>query len=136
MCLIDFVRLRLTGRGYAACVRGSGRPSSRSASRARVTASVLIALALAACLTVGREFPVDKVSGIAIGTTTRDEIHRMFGEPWRTGLEDGRRTWTYGHYRYKLFGTTETLDLVVRFDPNGVVASYTFNAAPPLPGTL
>lgn len=105
-------------------------------SLARVTASALVALALAACLTVGRDFPVDKIGEIAIGKTTRDEIHRLFGGPWRTGIEDGRRTWTYGRYRYKLFGTTETRDLVVRFDTNGVVASYTFNAAPPLEGSL
>lgn len=102
----------------------------------RVTAALLLALSLAACLTVGRDFPVEPVGQIAIGKTTRDDVHRMFGTPWRTGIEDGRRTWTYGHYRYKLFGTTETRDLVVRFDPNGVVASYTFNAAPPLEGSL
>jgi len=94
------------------------------------------ALALAACLTVGREFPVDGVSEIQIGVTTRDEIHRKFGEPWRTGIEDGRRTWTYGHYKYKLIGETQTRDLVIRFDAKGVVVSYTFNAAPPLPGTV
>ena len=94
------------------------------------------ALALSACLTVGREFPTDDVAQIQIGHTTRDEVHRMFGEPWRTGLEDGRRTWTYGHYKYKLIGTTETRDLVVRFDAKGVVVSYTFNAAPPLQGSL
>ena len=105
-------------------------------SLARVAAVVLTAAAFSGCLTVGRDFPADRVGEIAIGKTTRDEIHRMFGEPWRTGLEDGRRTWTYGHYRYKLFGTTETRDLVVRFEPNGTVASYTFNSAPPLEGSL
>jgi len=105
-------------------------------SRARGFAVIASALALAACLTVGREFPTDDIGRIQIGQTTRDEVHSMFGEPWRTGLEDGRRTWTYGHYRYKLFGTTETRDLVVRFDAKGVVVSYTFNAAPPLPGSL
>lgn len=93
-------------------------------------------LALSACLTVGREFPTDEIGNLQIGQTTRDEVHRVFGEPWRAGVEDGRRTWTYGHYRYKLFGTTETRDLVVRFDAKGVVVSYTFNAAPPMPGSL
>jgi hypothetical protein len=102
----------------------------------RVAVLVLTAVTSTGCLTVGRDFPADRVGEIAIGKTTRDEIHRMFGEPWRTGLEDGRRTWTYGHYRYKLFGTTETRDLVVRFEPNGTVASYTFNSAPPLEGSL
>ena len=103
---------------------------------ARAAAASLLALLLAGCLTVGRDFPADRVGQIEIGHTTRDEIYRTFGEPWRTGLEDGRRTWTYGRYRYKLFGTTETRDLVVRFDANGVVASYTFNSAPPLEGSL
>lgn len=102
----------------------------------RAAVAGAVALALAGCLTVGRDFPADQVGHIEIGHTTRDEIHHMFGEPWRTGLEDGRRTWTYGRYRYKLFGTTETRDLVVRFDANGVVASYTFNSAPPLEGSL
>jgi len=99
-------------------------------------AAALLALALSGCLTVGREFPTEPVAQIAIGHTTRDDVQRMFGEPWRTGIEDGRRTWTYGRYRYKLFGPTETCDLVLRFDSNGTVASYTFNAAPPLPGSL
>ena len=106
------------------------------AAAARVTVLALAVTCLAGCLTVGRDFPVDKVGEIAIGKTTRDDVHRLFGDPWRTGIEDGRRTWTYGHYRYKLVGTTETRDLVVRFDPNGVVSSYTFNAAPPPAGSL
>jgi hypothetical protein len=103
---------------------------------ARVTAGLACALALTACLNVGQDFPTDKIGQLQIGHTTRDEVHRMFGDPWRTGLEDGRRTWTYGRYKYRLIGTTETRDLVIRFDPNGVVASYTFNAAPPLEGSL
>lgn len=96
----------------------------------------LCTLGLAACLTVGRPFRSDLVGQIQIGKTTRDDVHRMFGEPWRTGLEDGRRTWTYGHYKYSLFGPAQTQDLVIRFDPKGTVASYTFNAAPPLEGSL
>jgi len=103
---------------------------------ARLCLAVCVIALLAACLNVGREFPAQAVGQLQIGQTTRDEVHKLFGEPWRTGLEDGRRTWTYGHYRYKLFGTTETRDLVVRFDAKGVVVSYTFNAAPPMPGSL
>ncbi len=103
---------------------------------ARSSALAVCVLALSACLTVGREFPTEDIGKLQIGQTTRDEVHRMFGEPWRTGLEDGRRTWTYGHYRYKLIGTTETRDLVIRFDAKGLVVSYTFNEAPPLAGSL
>jgi hypothetical protein len=83
------------------------------------------------CATVGRDFPTARVSDIAIGKTTQNEIRTMFGSPWRVGIEDGQRTWTYGKYRYRLFGQTTTQDLVVRFDERDVVASYTFNTTEP-----
>jgi hypothetical protein len=89
------------------------------------------ALALASCLTVGRPFPVESVREIQIGKTTQDDVRTRFGAPWRTGIEDGQRTWTYGHYRYAALGTTRTRDLVVRFDDKGTVVSYTFNSTYP-----
>ena len=64
---------------------------------------------------------------IRIGETTQSEIRSMFGEPWRTGLDDGQRTWTYGRYRYGLFSEPSTTDLVIRFDSGGVVVSYSFS---------
>lgn len=79
------------------------------------------------CATVGKEFAVKMVPEIRIGETTRAEVREMFGPPWRTGLEDGMPTWTFARYRYSLFGDEETEDLVVRFDTNWVVTSYTFN---------
>jgi len=85
-------------------------------------------LALVGCATVGREFPVGPVATLKVGETTQEEVRRLFGEPWRTGVEDGRKTWTYGHYRYSLFGPAATRDLIVRFDPEGKVASYSFNS--------
>ncbi len=99
----------------------------------RVVALVLLACTalLAGCLTVGKEFPVESVSRLEIGKTTRQEVRELFGEPWRTGVEDGMRTWTYGRYRYSAFGDAQTRDLVVRFDGQGVVASYSFNSTFP-----
>jgi outer membrane protein assembly factor BamE (lipoprotein component of BamABCDE complex) len=88
-------------------------------------------LPLAGCLTVGRDFEAGNVSRLRIGATTREQVRDLFGEPWRTGVEDGQRTWTYGRYRYALLGTTQTRDLVVRFDERDVVASYTFNSTDP-----
>jgi len=87
----------------------------------------IVLLVLAGCATVGRQFPVDPVSKIQIGKTTQDDIRGTFGQPWRTGLEDGKTTWTYGYYKYRLFGSSITRDLVVRFDNRGVVASYSFS---------
>jgi outer membrane protein assembly factor BamE (lipoprotein component of BamABCDE complex) len=96
--------------------------------------AALIGLAHTGCLTVGREFPTHSVTQIEIGETTRDQVQRLFGSPWRTGIEDGQRTWTYGHYRYALLGPARTRDLVVRFDAEGVVSSFTFNTT--MPGDL
>lgn len=86
---------------------------------------------MAGCLSVGREFPVAPVTEIRLHETTRAEVERMFGEPWRTGLDDGLRTWTYGHYRYAVFRETKTRDLLVRFDDEGRMVSYTFNSIRP-----
>jgi hypothetical protein len=79
------------------------------------------------CATVGTDFPVEKVSGIEIGKTTQQEILLQFGSPWRVGIEDGRTTWTYGKYKYRIIGDTDTTDLVIRFDSQNIVASYSFN---------
>ncbi len=86
---------------------------------------------LAGCMTVGQDFPAQRVAKLEIGTTTREQVRDLFGSPWRTGVEDGQATWTYGHYRYALLGTTRTRDLVVRFDDRDVVASYTFSSTDP-----
>jgi hypothetical protein len=91
-----------------------------------LAAAALLAV-LAGCATIGHDFPVDRVSDITIGKTTQDEVHLIFGDPWRVGIEDGERTWTYGKYRYRLFGDASTTDLVVRFNARGVVSSYSFN---------
>ena len=89
--------------------------------------AVVVALLLTGCATIGREFPQEKVPEIQIGETTRSEILAMFGEPWRTGLEDGDVKWTYGRYHYSAFGESRSKDLTVRFDDAGRVVSYSFN---------
>jgi hypothetical protein len=90
-----------------------------------------LAILSLACMTVGEDFAVGKVTHIQIGKTTQNELRSMFGEPWSVGLEDGQRSWTYGYYRYNLFGASQRRDLVVRFDDAGVVRSYTFNSTWP-----
>jgi len=92
---------------------------------------VFLSIALISCMTVGRKFPVEPVTKIMIGRTTQQDIQRMFGEPWRMGIENGMKTWTYGDYHYSAFGGTTTTDLVVRFNADKTVASYTFNTTNP-----
>ena len=99
-----------------------------------MTLVVVCCIVLAAsCATVGKRFPTEQVPRIEIGSTTREDVRVMFGDPWRTGLDSGQETWTYGFYKYRLFGDTATTDLVIRFRNTGVVDSYTYNTteAPP-----
>jgi outer membrane protein assembly factor BamE (lipoprotein component of BamABCDE complex) len=91
----------------------------------------IIMFTLCSCATVGKDFSGDSVSQIRIGKTTKADVRVIFGNPWRTGLEDGKETWTYGHYRYQLIGQDSTKDLVIRFDDTGVVTSYSFNKTAP-----
>ncbi|MDY6823979.1 MAG: outer membrane protein assembly factor BamE [Thermodesulfobacteriota bacterium] len=86
------------------------------------------------CATVGKDFSSTGVSKIEIGETTKQDIRQWFGPPWRVGVEDAHETWTYGLYHYRVFGETETKDLVIRFDENGRVMSYTYNTTNPEKG--
>ena len=78
---------------------------------------IALSLPIISCMpTIGRPFAVHQVRQIENGETTKTEIRQMFGNPWRTGLEDGQRTWTYGEYSVNI-----TRDLVIRFDDQNVV---------------
>ncbi|MDR9467956.1 outer membrane protein assembly factor BamE [Marinospirillum sp.] len=88
---------------------------------------LLAAFIISGCASVGKPYAEHKVSEIKVGETTRQQVEEMFGPPWRTGLESGMTTWTYGHYRYSLFSDDRTSDLVVRYDENNKVDSYTYN---------
>jgi hypothetical protein len=90
--------------------------------------SGMAASQLTGCFSVGQEFAGSRVPEIKIGKTTKQEITELFGTPWRTGMEDGRTTWTYGIYKYSLFGADDTQDLLIRFDPQGIARSYTFSS--------
>jgi hypothetical protein len=86
-----------------------------------------LSLPVTGCMpSMGRPFPVQKVRQIELNKTSMTEIRQMFGEPWRTGLDDGKRTWTYGEY-----STNFTRDLKILFDDRNVVKSYSFSSSVP-----
>ena len=87
----------------------------------------ILSLPVTGCMpTMGQPFPVKQVRQIELEKTTMAQIRQMFGDPWRTGLEDGFRTWTYGEYTMKM-----TRDLIIRFDKVNVVKSYSFSSSYP-----
>jgi outer membrane protein assembly factor BamE (lipoprotein component of BamABCDE complex) len=79
------------------------------------------------CISLGKVFPVSHVPAIKIGKTTKSEVRRLFGSPWLSGKQDGELAWTYGNYDYSVFGERKAKDLVIQFDDNGVVKTYTFS---------
>ena len=90
-----------------------------------------VLLGSSACATVGNEFPPDSASKLVIGKTTRAEVEKELGQPYRTGLDSGDKTSSYLYYRVGLFINAVTKDLTIRFDDHGVVKSYTYNANTP-----
>ena len=91
--------------------------------------SLVILLVLTGCATVGQTFSPDNVDRIDRGKTTKNDLYRMFGNPYRRGVEDGDSTWTYLHYKFRLFGDhLKTRDLYVVFDDAGRVKSFTYNS--------
>ena len=98
--------------------------------RAGIFWRLVIAIALltfGGCARIGYDFNAQKVQEIKIGETTQNDIVTMFGHPWRKGIENGVTMWTYGRYTYRVIGETDTKDLIVKFDDDGKVKSYTFN---------
>jgi hypothetical protein len=93
----------------------------------RLSSLIAAAAIVSACATVGYEFPVIGVKLLKNGVTTQDQARDWFGDPWRVGWEDGLRTWTYGHYEYSLFAPAQTRDLLLRFDSEGILRSYSYN---------
>ncbi len=83
---------------------------------------------LAGCVTVGVEFNPDAVEQIKLGATTLEEVRTLLGNPIRTGLEDGKLTWTYLRYRGSLGGKIEGHDLLVRFDAENRVVALNYSS--------
>ena len=93
---------------------------------------LLLALTLlAGCITVGHEFPFKQVGDIKIGETTVDDIQAQFGNPVRTGVENGNLVWSYVHFKGSIFGKFEGRDLTVKFDSQNRVTTYNYSTTDP-----
>lgn len=88
-------------------------------------------LFLSNCATVGKPFEFKGPSSIINGQTTQSNIIALYGNPFRVGYDNGDLKWTYGYYKYKLIGETETKDLNITFDKKNVVSGYTYSSSVP-----
>ena len=95
-------------------------------------AALLIAVMLfAGCVATGRNFEVSGVKAIQNKLTTRSQVQEMFGLPYMTGIDNASETWIYNYNRIDTSGRTQTKNLYIIFDKEGVVTSHTFSTSFP-----
>lgn len=85
---------------------------------------VLIVLALAACGSTGKDFDPALTENIVNGKTTKEEIRSMFGEPFKTGVQNGDPVWAYEYTEYGHSKTNPSRQLIVVFGPDDVVKTH------------
>jgi hypothetical protein len=83
--------------------------------------------------TVGGKFNTPNVANIINGTSTQKEIKNMFGKPFKTGIQNRKSVWVYEDNRYNLLRNETSKDLIIVFDPSGVVQSHQFMSNEPSP---
>lgn len=94
----------------------------------RLVAAAALALVLDGCaLSFGRNFPSPAPDTIRVGVTTKEDLRRVFGEPYRVGLDSGDPTWSW-FYAEQSAGGEATKDFTVRFNRDGTVKSYAFTS--------
>ena len=87
-------------------------------------AIIILAIFFSGCGTVGKNFDESLYSNIAKGTTTHKEIQSMFGPPFKKGIQNGYRVWTYEYNYVNTLGSDIIKDMIIVFEKNGVVKSH------------
>ena len=85
---------------------------------------LLTSLLFIGCGTTGKNFNESLHKNIVVGTTTHKEIQAMFGTPFKKGVQNGYKTWTYEYNFYNALGNNITKDIIVVFNQSGVVKSH------------
>ena len=76
------------------------------------------------CANVGNNFNQKEVAKIQIGSTKKEDIRKLFGNPFRTGIENGREIWVYEYNSYSSFRQGSFKDLIIVFNRRGIVDSH------------
>ena len=95
---------------------------------------LLLALALVVplgCATIGKNYDSTQLTWLKTNETTKADVLKSMGQPWRVGMDAGDQTWTYSYYEYRAFGESNSKDLVLHFTPEGKVKSFTLNTSFP-----
>ena len=97
----------------------------------RLISIVAVVLILSGCGNVGKDFNTSKVESIVNGTTTQSDIKKLLGKPFKTGIQNGQPIWVYENHNYSIISKNKSKDLMITFDPVGIVKSYQFMSSDP-----
>ncbi len=92
--------------------------------------TLLAAVLFSLCATSGKEFP-SRFDWIQKGKTRQADAKLVLGEPQFVGSNDGTPSWTYGFYRYRLFGQSHTKELKLYWNDDRTVQTWSFNSSFP-----
>ena len=90
-----------------------------------------IVLLQGGCSTTGKSFNTSKIESIVNETSTRADIKKMFGEPFKTGIQNGQPIWIYEDHHYSIIGNDTSKDLIIIFGLDGIVQSHQFMSNEP-----
>jgi outer membrane protein assembly factor BamE (lipoprotein component of BamABCDE complex) len=96
----------------------------------KLLGALVLTAAATGCVTNGDDFR-SETNWIKEGETKQSDVRMMLGEPYSVGNSSGRPTWTYGFYRYRLFGKSHQKELKLYWKPDGTVETYSFTSSFP-----
>ena len=83
------------------------------------------------CGTVGKNFNTSEVENIVNGTTTQSDLKKMFGKPFKIGIQNGQPIWIYEDHHYSILREETSKDLIIIFGLDGIVQSHQFMSNEP-----
>ena len=92
-----------------------------------VVASLLVFLG---CVTRGKDFSSD-LRWIKKDNTSQGDVTSILGTPYKVGSSSGIPTWTYGFYKFKLFGESWTKELKLYWNNSKLVRDFSFSSSFP-----
>lgn len=81
-------------------------------------------ITFSACSNVGTNFDINLVKQIQKGKTTQAEIENMFGQPYKTGVQNAHPAWVYEFNEYRAMGADASKDLIVVFNADKTVRTH------------
>jgi len=93
--------------------------------KVKILCGILIASlwGLVGCGTAGKDFNEGQASKIVPGQTTKLEVLKLLGKPFKKGMQNDKEIWVYEYNEYRALGEDTSKDIFVTFDHKDIVES-------------